>query len=320
MADAPFPNLNTRADLQRLVDEGLEESLTLDYKASVALARDSSAVNELCKDVSAMANSAGGQLVYGIEEDKNTKKPARVDDGVTDSKITREWIEQILNSRIQPRMLVSIARIDMENGQFGYVITIPQSRTAHQAPTKQYFRRFELQSVAMHDYEIRDVNARGTVPDLYVKPSFVNGDRTSFEFLPKSETSEPVRLLTSIGNRSAQPAFHTLVSIGIASGIEVLRKAPWSYKGLRAAGVHGQQHWFIQRISPPDLPIFKEIEQPLDAEGISLAFHSRTLGPIHRWPITIEIHTPGFSATETWFIQQQVNNLRLLPPGHPLLK
>ncbi|MDB5610933.1 MAG: hypothetical protein JWP25_7833 [Bradyrhizobium sp.] len=33
-------DLKTKADLQRLVDEGLEESLTLDYKDSRALTRD----------------------------------------------------------------------------------------------------------------------------------------------------------------------------------------------------------------------------------------------------------------------------------------
>ena len=51
-----------------------------------------------------MANSAGGTLIYGIEENNKTKKPSRVDDGVEDPKITREWIEQELNSRVQPRM------------------------------------------------------------------------------------------------------------------------------------------------------------------------------------------------------------------------
>jgi predicted HTH transcriptional regulator len=59
--------LKTKADLQRLVDEALEESLTLDYKASPALSRDGKAPDELCKDVTALANSAGGQIVYGIE-------------------------------------------------------------------------------------------------------------------------------------------------------------------------------------------------------------------------------------------------------------
>jgi hypothetical protein len=50
--------LETRVDLQRLVDEGLEESLVLEYKASPALDRQSKPIDELCKDVSAMANSA----------------------------------------------------------------------------------------------------------------------------------------------------------------------------------------------------------------------------------------------------------------------
>jgi predicted HTH transcriptional regulator len=122
-------DLKTKADLQRLVDEALEEGLTLDYKASPALTRDGKGPDELCKDVTALANSAGGQIVYGIEEDKVTKKPSRVDEGVVDPKVTREWIEQILNSRVQPRLTgVTTARVDMGNGQFGYVISVPQSQ------------------------------------------------------------------------------------------------------------------------------------------------------------------------------------------------
>jgi hypothetical protein len=33
-----------------------------------------------------------GQIIYGIGEDKKTHKPTNVDDGVTDDKITREWL------------------------------------------------------------------------------------------------------------------------------------------------------------------------------------------------------------------------------------
>jgi hypothetical protein len=38
----------------------ISATLTLEYKASPALTRDSKIALELCKDVSAMANSAGG--------------------------------------------------------------------------------------------------------------------------------------------------------------------------------------------------------------------------------------------------------------------
>ncbi len=139
--------LETKADLQRLVDDDIPESLTLDYKASPALAKDGSSRNELCKDVSAFANSAGGQIIYGIVEKKDDK-PARVDEG---SDIPREWIEQIIGSNIQPRIGgIVITPIDAGNSRNAFVITIPASSTAHQAPDKKYYRRFNIRIGQRH--------------------------------------------------------------------------------------------------------------------------------------------------------------------------
>jgi len=207
-------DLKTKADLQRLVDDALEESLTLDYKASPALSREGKAPDEICKDVTALANSAGGQLVYGIEENKVTRKPTRVDDGVDDPNITREWIEQILNSRVQPRMSgVQTARIDMGNGKFGYVISVSQTQTGpHQAPDGKYYKRFDLQSVPMHDYEIRDVMRRSTTPDLHMELSF-DGRQNSItpRVAEGAQYSETVILHCSVRNRSNTPAYHVIV-------------------------------------------------------------------------------------------------------------
>jgi predicted HTH transcriptional regulator len=91
----PFPVYKTRADLERLLADGLVESLQVEFKASEALTREGGKPNELCISVSAMANSAGGQIFCCIDEAKKTNGPIRVDDGVTDPKLTREWIEQI---------------------------------------------------------------------------------------------------------------------------------------------------------------------------------------------------------------------------------
>lgn len=71
--------LETLADLEQLIKNEIQESLTLDYKASASLGRDNERRKELVKDVSAFANSAGGQIVYGIEEVEC--KPVRVDGG-----------------------------------------------------------------------------------------------------------------------------------------------------------------------------------------------------------------------------------------------
>ena len=61
-----------RASFQKMVDTEIEETLTLEYKASPALTRDSKNVLELCKDVSAMANSAGGQIISALGK---TRRP-----------------------------------------------------------------------------------------------------------------------------------------------------------------------------------------------------------------------------------------------------
>jgi predicted HTH transcriptional regulator len=163
-----FLKLETLQDIERLIEDGVEENLNLDYKASPSLTRNSTEVNELCKDVSAFANSAGGQVIYGVAEDRATHKPTDGDPGATDDKITREWIEQILNSKIQPRISgIRTARIDNKKGGSIFVITIPPSQTGpHQAPDKKYYKRFDLQSVPMEDYEIKDVVRRATTPNL----------------------------------------------------------------------------------------------------------------------------------------------------------
>lgn len=315
--------IKTRADLQRLVDEGLEESLTLDYKASPSLSREGKNPEELCKDVSALANSAGGQLVYGVEEDKAAGKPSKVDDGVIDAKITKEWIEQILNSKVQPRMDgVRIDRIDMETGKFGYVISVPQSQIGpHQSPDGKYYKRFNFQSVPMHDYEIRDIMRRATTPHLYVKFSFLDKrDRTHFDYKANEEVSKPILMIGTLGNHSPQPAHYAMIKVGIPTGIQFQAGAPWTRPTVEETDDYGQLAWISQVISvPPNLPIYKELEQPLDQRGIALAFHSRTLGQSHRWPVVIEILCPGFTSREAWFVHQHGSNIRLLPPEHPLL-
>ena len=81
----------TEADLLRLINDGEEESLTLDYKACDALQKTDGKKREVSKDVSAFANSVGGTIVYGITEDGH--KPKDPDDGYDPAEITKEWLE-----------------------------------------------------------------------------------------------------------------------------------------------------------------------------------------------------------------------------------
>ena len=129
--------LETKVDLDRLIVEDIQESLTLDYKDAAALGKSNSQRSELCKDVSVFANSAGGQIVYCIQEKGH--HPTRVQDvdGVDPTAISREWIEQVIDSNVRPRIEgLVIKPIDVGTGRVAYVITIPQAigNAPHMAP------------------------------------------------------------------------------------------------------------------------------------------------------------------------------------------
>ena len=143
-------------------------SCARDYKDARALEKTDQKRNELCKDVSAFANSAGGQIIYGIQE--NGHHPVRVQDAdaVSPADISREWVEQVIDSNIQPRIQnLRIQPIDVADDRVAYVITIPPatSNAPHQAPDKKYYYRQNFRSVPMEDWQVRDTMRRATTRD-----------------------------------------------------------------------------------------------------------------------------------------------------------
>jgi predicted HTH transcriptional regulator len=202
--------LETKADLDRLIADEVQESLTLDYKASNSLGRSSNQRNELAKDVSAFANSAGGQIVYGIEEAK--RKPVRLDAGLTATEISREWIEQTIDTNVHPRIEGLVIRaIPLTGDAFAYVLNIPSgvARAPHQAADHKYYKRQNFQSVPMEDYEIRDIFRRATSAELFADISFANGRTdTDVGLEHGTDHSTPIILNISIGNSSPEPAYY----------------------------------------------------------------------------------------------------------------
>lgn len=159
----------TEAELLALIKNGVQESLVLDYKQSDSLGTSDAKKRALSKDISSFANAAGGTLVYGIVEQNHL--PVRLDDGLDPGEVSREWLEQVINSTIQrriPDVRINPIPIDgVRPGRVAYVVYVPQSRLApHMAADKRYYKRFNFQSVPMEEYEVRDVANRQQGPDL----------------------------------------------------------------------------------------------------------------------------------------------------------
>ncbi len=159
-----------QSEIQQYIDNGVEESLTLEYKAADSLAKSDGKKKEITKDVSAMANSAGGTIIYGVKEfDAADKRhlPEKID-GINRKEYSKEWLEQVINN-VRPHidgLVIHPINIDASPNDIIYVVEIPKSDTAHQATDHRYYKRYNFLSVPMEDYEIRDVMGRRQHPKI----------------------------------------------------------------------------------------------------------------------------------------------------------
>lgn len=212
------PWLWTEDDLLELITLAVQENLELDYKRCDALQKIDSKKNEISKDVSAFANSAGGTIVYGVKEVGHL--PQEIDTGLDPAEITREWLEQVINSRIQRRIdgvrVNQVLLTRTAPGRVAYVVHVPQSNHApHQAWDKRFYKRFNFESVPMEEYEVRDVANRSTSPDLQVQFAFRPGD-SEVALTQRADTySQPIGLVAVVTNSSQTVANHAVFHLHI---------------------------------------------------------------------------------------------------------
>lgn len=209
-------------DIERMVKDRVQESLGLDYKGSSALARDSTKVSDLTKDVSAFANSEGGTLVYGVTQDKDNY-PLALDVGSDQGAITAEWISQVIDARISPRIRgYRIHAIELPTGKALFVVYVPQSETAHMADDHRYYRRSDCRSVPMEHYEIEDVKGRSKTSDVRLEFRLASGATKLFVYA-ENFSSVPAPYFVAyvyLGERSG--ASHPNFSRPLAQGSALL--------------------------------------------------------------------------------------------------
>ena len=104
----------TPEDIQRLVEQQVQESISLEYKSQFPDLKKDSEKKKFLADVCALANRVGGVIIYGIEEDKDEEGKntgiARQISGIDEVNldIVRQQCEQVIRTGIEP-VIKSIA-------------------------------------------------------------------------------------------------------------------------------------------------------------------------------------------------------------------
>ncbi|MGO4479776.1 helix-turn-helix domain-containing protein [Massilia sp. 2TAF26] len=111
--------------LTALVEARVGENTYLDFKRDLP-SRDARGTQDLVADVSAFANSTGGDLIYGIDEDGEGQASRIVPQaGNMDEEVRR--VQDVLMNNIEPRVPgLQVISIAVEAG-FVLVIRVPQS-------------------------------------------------------------------------------------------------------------------------------------------------------------------------------------------------
>ncbi len=162
----------TISDIQALIDNHAEESVHLELKRANALSRENA--DKITKTLSAFANSDGGVVIYGVAEQDHVASDYSFVDG---NIITTEHIS-LFARYVQPAidgLTIYPIRRDDDFSKSIYVVKVPRSDKApHMAKDHRYYKRNNVESIPMEDFDVKDVMNRIHNPKLGLFACFLN--------------------------------------------------------------------------------------------------------------------------------------------------
>ena len=162
----------TEADVQALI--GQNESIRREFKAGVMFDRDQESkwIKDVSIEVSAFANTEGGELILGIDEERKSRpRVATVVDGVSIA-VAPERLQQLIEGNVSPFLPgIRVHRVKLlaPSDRVVFVVYVPQGSTAYQANDGRYYGRSEFEAKYLPDHEIRLRMNRGRIAQAAVK-------------------------------------------------------------------------------------------------------------------------------------------------------
>ncbi len=170
MINKKFDTVDER-DLLSLIENAVLERVDIDYK-QVLPSNSESDKKEFLADVSSFANAAGGDLIYGISENREKGVPEElVGLFIENPDKEKQRLDSIIRDGLSPRIpSVNIREVKLSNGRYALLIRIQQSwisphMVVYQGSDKFYSRNSSGKHKLNVD-ELRDAfNLSGTLKE-----------------------------------------------------------------------------------------------------------------------------------------------------------
>jgi hypothetical protein len=149
----------TEGYLQELIDNSVSEKKTLEYKQSLPGNSDADR-KEFLADVSSFSNASGGDLIYGISEDRDKGIPKKLE-GLTventDQAIAR--LENMIRDGINPRISgIVIQPIKVLKSKVALLIRIPRSwNSPHRVTFKGHAKFYTRSAIGKYPMDVTEL-------------------------------------------------------------------------------------------------------------------------------------------------------------------
>jgi len=293
--------LTTESELASLHAGVVKESLHLEYKASDAIdKRSNERKMEMARDISAFANADGGQIIYGMRENKD-HEPDGLDAGLDPHEYPEIWFEQVLQQYVTPLLTAAKPRhVLLSSGRVAVVIDIPASRGDPHQVDGRYYRRHNFNRLAMEHYEVRDMFRRSTNPDLIIEFFFANMlKRQDLHYPFDGGEHAAIGLSPVISNRSSTPSEYAVALIFIDEQLTVLSP---DYANLGVTKFNGNRviPYRLNFYPNKSMPLFKE--QPTLMPNLGIVVPQDMIFRGNDYVIGYEVRAPGCHVEGSCFL------------------
>ncbi len=166
----------TEADLQYLIDEERIEKKVLEYKSELPGNSDSEK-KEFLADISSFANAIGGDIIYGVIENRKSGKPEKLE-GIVINNVDQEILrlDHIIRDGIEPNIpssALNIEELQLKNSKYILIIRINRSwLNPHRVSFKAWDRFYSRSSNGKYRLDVQELRAAFQNKKIDFKDSF----------------------------------------------------------------------------------------------------------------------------------------------------
>ena len=143
-------------DFEQLLNDAISEGKTIDYKQQLPTNSDADR-KEFLADISSFANASGGDLIFGITEEKGSPKSI---DGVEIENVDEEIrkYENIIRDGIEPRIALATCPVKVVDKKFVFIFRVSKSWNGpHRVIYKGHDKFYSRNSVGKYPLDTNEL-------------------------------------------------------------------------------------------------------------------------------------------------------------------